>query len=95
MENGNEDGVPFVPLGAVIGIDESSGEEIHKLACPGWINPTGLFEPGVRRGGTKLTKMIGRRSDSVARTARVATQVVKNAGVDTSRVVGAFSTPAA
>ena len=92
VENGNEDGVPFVPLGAVIGIDESSGEEIHKLACPGWINPTGGFSSLVSvEEGTKLTKMIGRRSDSVARTARVATQVVKNAGVDTSRVVGAFS----
>ena len=92
VENGNEDCCPHHPLGAVIGVDESSGEEIHKLCALGWVDPKGGFSSMVGVDvGTKMTRMMGRRSDSVERTARVASQVVKNTGVDLSRVVGAFS----
>ena len=90
--NGSEHTVPHNPLGAVVGVDQNSGDAIHKIACPTWVNPKGGFSTLVGlEVGMKLAPMVGRKDDILERTARVAGQVVKNTGLDLGRIKGCFS----
>lgn len=79
------------PLGVHLGT--ADGEDVHRVVTPVFINKeTGAVSFLVQlKQGDKLSSMYGKRLDVRDRTARVAKQVVKNAGFDVDTVVGGFS----
>ena len=79
------------PIGAYLG--SADGEDVHRVLMPMFIDKTDDSVTMLVKvdEGDKLCSMYGKRLDVRDRTARVAKQVVKNAGFDVDTVIGGFS----
>ena len=79
------------PIGAYLG--SADGEDVHRVVMPMFIDKTDDSVTMLVKvdEGDKLCSMYGKRLDVRDRTARVAKQVVKNAGFDVDTVIGGFS----